>query len=89
VVRNNPTAPAAATGITQTGTYLGAMAGPLVFGWVVDTWSYREAWLAGTGWYVCGAVAMLVGRALLRRAGTPGVTARASTPEPGPEGAVA
>ena len=35
VVRNNPAAPGAATGITQTGTYIGAVAGPLVFGLLV------------------------------------------------------
>ena len=45
VVRLNPTAPAAATGITQTGVYVGALAGPILFGLVVDSAGYGLAWL--------------------------------------------
>lgn len=45
VVRLNPTAPAAATGITQTGVYVGALAGPILFGVVVDSAGYGLAWL--------------------------------------------
>lgn len=48
VVRLNPSAPAAATGITQTGVYVGALTGPIAFGVVVDTAGYGLAWtLAG------------------------------------------
>lgn len=47
VVRNNPGAPGAATGITQTGTYIGAVLGPLLFGFAVDAWGY--------GWAFCGS----------------------------------
>ena len=36
VVRVNPSAPGAATGITQTGTYLGAVVGPVLFGVVAE-----------------------------------------------------
>lgn len=43
VVRANPSRPAAATGITQTGTYLGAVSGPLLFGVLAQAWSYRAA----------------------------------------------
>jgi predicted MFS family arabinose efflux permease len=66
VVRHNPTAPAAATGITQTGTYVGAMVGPLAFGWIADHASYAAAWWVGASWFVLAAIAVLVGRRLLR-----------------------
>ena len=45
VVRLNPSAPAAATGITQTGVYVGALTGPILFGIVVDAAGYGLAWL--------------------------------------------
>lgn len=44
VVRMNPSAPAAATGITQTGVYIGALAGPVIFGLVVESAGYGLAW---------------------------------------------
>lgn len=44
VVRRHPSAPAAATGITQTGVYVGALAGPLVFGLLAEHLSYGAAW---------------------------------------------
>jgi MFS family permease len=67
VVKTNPGAPAAATGITQTGASGGAALGPLVFGLMVEATSYGVAWL------VCGAiaaislVAILAGRAMILR----------------------
>jgi MFS family permease len=45
VVRLNPTAPAAATGITQTGVYVGGLTGPILFGVIVDSAGYGLAWL--------------------------------------------
>ncbi|MCC5951619.1 MAG: MFS transporter [Acidimicrobiia bacterium] len=45
VVRRFPVAPGAATGVTQTGTYLGAAAGPVLFGLVVEARGFEEAWL--------------------------------------------
>ncbi len=62
VVRLNPNAPGAATGITQTGTYIGAVLGPLTFGLLVQFYSYGIAWLVASTWYVVGAAAMLIGR---------------------------
>lgn len=44
VVRMNPGAPAAATGITQTGVYVGALAGPVLFGLIVEAAGYPLAW---------------------------------------------
>ena len=67
IVKTNPNAPAAATGITQTGVSGGAALGPLIFGLVVEGSSY------GTAWIVCGAlalaalVAILTGRHILLR----------------------
>jgi MFS family permease len=67
VVKTSPNAPAAATGITQTGASGGAALGPLVFGLVAEAASYEVAWL------VCGTVALaalgaiLIGRRLLLR----------------------
>ena len=65
IVKTNPNAPAAATGITQTGASAGAALGPLVFGLVVEAAGY------GTAWLLCGAVALvalvaiLLGRAMI------------------------
>jgi MFS family permease len=67
VVRANPRRPAAATGITQTGTYVGAVSGPLLFGVIADAWSYRAAWFAAAAFAVCASVAMVSARASLRR----------------------
>lgn len=44
VVREYPSAPAAATGITQAGLYLGGVIGPLGFGFLVERASYAAAW---------------------------------------------
>jgi MFS family permease len=44
VVTRNPNAPAAATGVTQTGVYVGAAAGPVSFGALAGAVSYDAAW---------------------------------------------
>ncbi len=44
VVRSNPSAPGAATGITMTGSFTGAVCGPLLFGLLVETTTYGWAW---------------------------------------------
>jgi MFS family permease len=62
VVRANPGAPGAATGITQTGTYFGGVAGPLLFGVVADGLSYRAAWLAAGGCSLAAAAMVAAGR---------------------------
>jgi len=62
VVRLNPTAAASATGIQQTGNFAGGALGPLLFGLLVQTWSYRVAWSAA-------GVALVVAAALLAQAG--------------------
>lgn len=66
VVLHNRRAPAAATGITQSGAYIGGVVGPLVFGFTVERTSYASAWLLATGFALVGAVAMVTGRRILQ-----------------------
>jgi predicted MFS family arabinose efflux permease len=61
VVRRYPESPGAATGATQTGTYLGAGVGPLVFGMVVDANGFPMAWLGSATLLAAGALARAVG----------------------------
>ncbi len=67
IVRNHIAAPAAATGITQTGVYVGGMAGPVLFGLVVETAGYGPAWLAAGVTSLAAALVVVAGRRLLVR----------------------
>jgi MFS family permease len=67
VVNRNREAPAAATGITQTGAYLGAIAGPLSFGRLAEGVSYDAAWLLAAGLALVGAASIVVARRFLLR----------------------
>ena len=67
VVKTSPGAPAAATGITQTGASGGAALGPLVFGLVVEAASYDAAWLLSGMVALVALVAILIGRRMLLR----------------------
>jgi cyanate permease len=58
VVKDNPQAPATASGITQTGKYLGAAAGPPIFGFIADRVSFTAAW-----WFT--ATVLLIAAALI------------------------
>ncbi len=66
VVRTNRSAPAAATGITQTGVYLGSLVGPVVAGLLVEKSGYPAVWLMTAG-ALAGAslLALAVKRALV------------------------
>lgn len=67
VVSQNPSTPALATSILQTGSSLGAGSGPLIFGAVVQAAGYQWAWTLAA---VCAAISALlvqVGRLRLRR----------------------
>ena len=67
VVKTSPGAPAAATGITQTGASGGAAVGPLVFGLVAEGASFDVAWLV-CGAFALGALAAIVaGRRMILR----------------------
>lgn len=65
VTRENAEAPAAATGITQTGAFVGSAAGPLLFGWLVERVSYQAAWWTAAGTLLAGAAIMLYGNRVL------------------------
>lgn len=56
VVRDNPHAPARATGITQAGLYLGGVAGPMIFGLVSEHVSYQAAWLVAGSMLLTAAI---------------------------------
>lgn len=60
VVRLNPDAPAVATGITQTGLYIGAVAGPPVFGVVFERVGATPAWFGAAGALVLGSALAIV-----------------------------
>lgn len=60
VVTSNPNAPAAATAITETGAFTGAMLVPVAFGLAATAWSYPAAWLLGAGLMALAAAIVLV-----------------------------
>ena len=60
---------AAATGITQTGVYVGGVFGPLLFGFVADEYSYQAAWLMAAASALIAAAGMQMGRFLVARDG--------------------
>jgi predicted MFS family arabinose efflux permease len=65
VVRAAPDFPGRATGITQTGTYIGGAAGPIVFGTVAESASFAAAWWLASALGLAASVAVLVGRRAL------------------------
>jgi MFS family permease len=58
VVQRYRSAPAAATGITQSGIYVGAATGPVAFGLLVAGVGYSYAWLAIAGVALLAAMAI-------------------------------
>ena len=68
VVRAAPRFPGRATGITQTGTYVGGAVGPVIFGAVAEGAGYTAAWWLAAALGLGAAVAVLVGREGLTRA---------------------
>lgn len=67
IVRHATAAPAAATGITQTGVFIGATLGPLIFGGVVSRVSFAAAWLLAGATVAVAAVLVLASRRQLIR----------------------
>lgn len=65
VVRLNPSAPAAATSIVQTGVYGGGFLGPVGFGFIAAHLSFPTAWLVGAATMLVAAALMVVGRRML------------------------
>lgn len=77
VVENHREAPAAATGITQTGIYVGASAGPLLYGLLSHRLGYGPSWAVVAGVSLLGALVMAA-------AGRADVSANRPTREPAP-----
>ncbi len=84
VVLANPGSPAAATGITQTGTYAGAVAGPLVFGFLAEHASFAVAWLVAAATAAGASAAIWTGRSMLRRTRLAAAAGEGATAEPLP-----
>ena len=66
VVKTSPGAPAAATGVTQTGASGGAAVGPILFGLVVEAAGYGAAWLVSGVLALAAVATILLGRMVLR-----------------------
>jgi MFS family permease len=64
VVLTHQEKPAYATGITQSGAYIGGVVGPLAFGMVVDHFGFTVAWLSAAGGALLAAYTMYLGRKL-------------------------
>ena len=65
VVRSHRHAPAAATGVTQAGLYVGGMLGPLAFGAIAERVGFSAAWTAAAASLGVAAVMTFVGRKVL------------------------
>jgi MFS family permease len=63
--------PGAASGITQSGIFVGAVVGPLAFGALADHVSFTAAWSFSALWTAVGAVAILAARRSLVAAEAP------------------
>ncbi len=59
VVKDNPDAPAAAWGIAQTGKFIGAALGPVLFGVVADRVSFSAAYWLSTAALLLAAALMI------------------------------
>lgn len=58
VVRAFPSRPAGATGVTQTGTYLGALIGPVLFGAAAERVGYAAGWCTSVCCFAIAAFAV-------------------------------
>lgn len=72
LIRNNPSAPAAATGVAQTGVFVGSGLGPLIGGQIIERFGFGPFWVTGAAMLiVAGTGATLLSVQLGRRATTP------------------
>jgi MFS family permease len=62
IVKLHPTAPAAATALTQVGTLAGCVFGPLTFGALAGRWSYDTAWAVNAMALLVAAAVIMLGR---------------------------
>jgi predicted MFS family arabinose efflux permease len=70
-ITTHPDNPAAATGFMQTGTFLGALFGPLVFGFVAQQNSFAAAWSIAALSTLLGALLLLAAVRQIRRRSAP------------------
>lgn len=77
VIRNNPSAPAAATGISQVGVFVGAALGPALGGFIIDNGSYRTLWLFGASTLFVGSLLAVYLRSRIRAARAAAIPVRA------------
>lgn len=68
VARFNPSAPAAATAVTQTGVFVGGVVGPATFGFIAQSWSFGAAWYVAAGASTTAALLILASARLFRSA---------------------
>ena len=68
IATTHPKATGHATGITQSGAFLGAIIGPVVFGLLVEHSSYQWAWIFCLVAAAGGSVFMLIGKIQLLKA---------------------
>ncbi len=69
MIKLNPVSPGAAVGITQTGAFLGGVAGPIVLGLVADHGSFLGAWAVAAGFsFASAALVWLFGHGLVKQA---------------------
>ncbi len=80
IAQANPNGPAAASGVTQTGTYLGAAAGPFLFGSLAEHVSYHAAFVAASISALVGGICIVVGRRRVIAIATPVVVVVATDP---------
>ena len=60
IMRTNKEAAGAASGVTQTGVFVGVFVAPVLTGWLIDTWGFSTMWLVVAASAVLGAIAALV-----------------------------
>lgn len=68
IIRQSQGRPAQITGILMPGPMFGGVAGPIVFGWLVERLGYGPSWVVVAGWMVVSAGLMMLGRSLSIRA---------------------
>ncbi len=66
VIRNNSSAPAAATGISQIGVFIGAGSGPVIGSIIVDAGGYRPLWIFCATALGCGSLLAVYLRSRIR-----------------------
>lgn len=66
VVRSNPGAAGASTGVVQAGLAAGSAAGPALFGVLVERFSFAIAWWGATIVGLCACALLLLARGLIR-----------------------